>query len=117
LRGLTSLFAFFIAYLTYNHVLHRLFAFTLSNVALVSLWVIAGLHVAASLGIEDAHYTAAMVFISLNDQAHAKIELRQYVKANPKDRGVNGLLSGMEHGNQHLHIHDGRPPQGVVARP
>ena len=32
-------------HLTYNHVLHRLFAFTLSNVALVSLWVIAGAHV------------------------------------------------------------------------
>ncbi len=35
-------------HLTYNHVLHRLFAFTLSNVALVSLWVIAGIHVASS---------------------------------------------------------------------
>ena len=34
-------------HLTYNHVLHRLFAFTLSNVALVSLWVIAGVHVAS----------------------------------------------------------------------
>jgi hypothetical protein len=32
-------------HLTYNHVLHRLAAFTLSNVALVSLWVIAGAHV------------------------------------------------------------------------
>jgi hypothetical protein len=34
-------------HLTYNHVLHRLFAFTLSNVALVSLWVMAGEHVVA----------------------------------------------------------------------
>jgi len=34
-------------HLTYNHVLHRLFAFTLSNVALVSLWAIAGIHVAS----------------------------------------------------------------------
>ena len=33
-------------HLTYNHVLHRLAAFTLSNAALVSLWVIAGAHVA-----------------------------------------------------------------------
>jgi hypothetical protein len=33
-------------HLTYNHVLHRLAAFTLSNAALVSLWVIAGVHVA-----------------------------------------------------------------------
>ena len=32
-------------HLTYNHVLHRLSAFTLSNAALVSLWVIAGVHV------------------------------------------------------------------------
>jgi hypothetical protein len=32
-------------HLTYNHVLHRLAAFTLSNAALVSLWVIAGEHV------------------------------------------------------------------------
>jgi len=35
-------------HLTYNHVLHRLSAFTLSNVALVSLWVMAGVHVASS---------------------------------------------------------------------
>ena len=33
-------------HLTYNHVLHRLAAFTLSNAALVSLWVMAGAHVA-----------------------------------------------------------------------
>ena len=32
-------------HLSYNHVLHRLAAFTLSNAALVSLWVIAGVHV------------------------------------------------------------------------
>ena len=36
-----------IIHLSYNHVLHRLGAFTLSNVALVSLWVIAGIHVAS----------------------------------------------------------------------
>lgn len=35
-------------HLTYNRVLHRLFAFTLSNITLVSLWVIAGVHVASS---------------------------------------------------------------------
>jgi hypothetical protein len=37
-------------HLTYNHVLHRLSAFTLSNIALVSLWVLAGTHVVKSLG-------------------------------------------------------------------
>jgi hypothetical protein len=42
LRGVHS-----IIHLSYNHVLHRLAAFTLSNVALVSLWVIAGVHVAS----------------------------------------------------------------------
>ena len=36
-----------IIHLSYNHVLHRLAAFTLSNVALVSLWVVAGVHVAS----------------------------------------------------------------------
>jgi hypothetical protein len=35
-------------HLTYNHVLHRLSAFTLSNAALVSLWVLAGAHVVKS---------------------------------------------------------------------
>jgi hypothetical protein len=35
---------------------------------------------AASLGVEEAHYTAAIAFISLNDQAHAKRELQAYVK-------------------------------------
>ncbi len=37
-----------IIHLSYNRVLHRLAAFTLSNAALVSLWVIAGAHVASS---------------------------------------------------------------------
>ena len=32
-------------HLSYNHVLHRLAAFTLSNAALVSLWVIGAVHV------------------------------------------------------------------------
>jgi hypothetical protein len=35
-------------HLTYNHVLHRLAAFTLSNVALVMLWVLAGVHLAGA---------------------------------------------------------------------
>ena len=34
-------------HLTYNHVIHRLTAFALSNVALVLLWVVAGTHLAA----------------------------------------------------------------------
>jgi tetratricopeptide (TPR) repeat protein len=72
---------------------------------------------AASLGVVDAHYTAAMVFISLNDQSRAKLELRQYVKANPKDKAAKGLLADVEHGDLHIHIHDGPPPQGVVAWP
>ena len=39
-----------VIHLSYNHVLHRLAAFTLSNAALVSLWVIAGVHVASQGG-------------------------------------------------------------------
>ena len=39
-----------IIHLSYNHVLHRLAAFTLSNAALVSLWLIAGAHVASKGG-------------------------------------------------------------------
>jgi hypothetical protein len=35
-------------HLTYNHVLHRLAAFTLSNFALVFLWLIAAVHLGAS---------------------------------------------------------------------
>ena len=35
-------------HLTYNRVVHRLAAFTLSNVALVVLWIVAGVHVAAA---------------------------------------------------------------------
>ena len=35
-------------HLTYNRVVHRLAAFTLSNVALVVLWVVAGVHLAAA---------------------------------------------------------------------
>jgi Tfp pilus assembly protein PilF len=72
---------------------------------------------AASLGVVDAHYTAAMVFISLNDQANAKIELKMYVKANPKDKTAKGLLADIEHGELHIHIHDGPPPADATARP
>jgi hypothetical protein len=35
-------------HLTYNQGLHRLAAFTLSNVALVVLWVLAGVHLAGA---------------------------------------------------------------------
>jgi tetratricopeptide (TPR) repeat protein len=65
---------------------------------------------AASLGVSDAHYTAAMVFIGLNDQEHAKLELKEYVKANPKDKAAKGLLADIEHGNLHIHTHEGPPP-------
>jgi hypothetical protein len=37
-------------HLSYNHVLHRLAAFALGNVALVMLWIIAGVHLAATAG-------------------------------------------------------------------
>ena len=37
-----------LVHLTYNKVLHRLTAFTLSNVALGVLWVLAGLHLAGA---------------------------------------------------------------------
>jgi hypothetical protein len=37
-------------HLSYNHVLHRLSVFSLSNVALVTLWVMAGVHVASGAG-------------------------------------------------------------------
>ncbi len=36
-----------VIHLTYNHVIHRLTAFTLSNVALVYLWILAGARVAS----------------------------------------------------------------------
>jgi hypothetical protein len=72
---------------------------------------------AAILGVPEAHYTAAMVFIGLNDQAHAKPELKAYVKAFPKDKEAKGLLADMEHGNLHIHVHEGPPPVGPVARP
>jgi TolA-binding protein len=70
---------------------------------------------AASLGVVEAHYTAAMVFISLNDQAHAKTELKQYVKAFPKDKAAKGLLADMEHSNLHIHVHEGPPPQDAAV--
>jgi hypothetical protein len=56
-----------------------------------------------------------MVFLGLNDQGHAKTELREYVNANPKDKDAKKLLADMEHGNLHIHMHDGPPPQGVEA--
>ena len=37
-----------IIHLSYNHVIHRLVVFSLSNVALVSLWLLAGLHIVAA---------------------------------------------------------------------
>jgi hypothetical protein len=35
-------------HLSYNRVIHRLSVFALSNAALVSLWVLAGLHIASN---------------------------------------------------------------------
>jgi tetratricopeptide (TPR) repeat protein len=72
---------------------------------------------AAGLGVVDAHYTAAMVFLGLNDQDHAKLELREYVKANPKDKAAKGLLADIEHGNLHIHVHEGPPPVDPLVRP
>jgi Tfp pilus assembly protein PilF len=66
---------------------------------------------AASLGVTDAHYTAAMVFLGLNDQDNAKLELRQYVRVNPKDKSAKVLLDDIEHGKLHVHIHNEAPPQ------
>lgn len=37
-------------HLTYNHVLHRLAAFALSNAAVIAMWVLAGLGVASGAG-------------------------------------------------------------------
>ena len=38
-------------HLTYNRVLHRLTAFALSNAALVSLWLLAAVHVVSNAGV------------------------------------------------------------------
>ncbi|HEY2675351.1 MAG TPA: hypothetical protein VGI65_00175 [Steroidobacteraceae bacterium] len=70
---------------------------------------------AAILGVVDAHYTAAMVFIGLNNQAEATLELKQYLKANPKDKEAKQLLKDMKDGNLHVHIHNGPPPQNGAA--
>ena len=72
---------------------------------------------AASLGVVDAHYTAAMVFISSNDQTHAMEEMKAYVKAVPKDMQAKKLLADMENGNLHVDVHDGPPPPAVPERP
>lgn len=69
----------------------------------------------ASLGVVDAHYTAAMVFVGLDEQDHAKLELREYVKANPKDKAAKGLLTDMEHGNLRIRIHEGPAPQDAAS--
>jgi hypothetical protein len=37
-------------HLTYNHVIHRLAAFAISNAVLVTIWVLAGVHVASNSG-------------------------------------------------------------------
>jgi TPR repeat protein len=65
---------------------------------------------AASLGVVDAHYTAAIVFISLNDLPHAMLELKEYLKAVPKDEQAKKLLADMAHGNLHIQVQDGPPP-------
>ena len=72
---------------------------------------------AQKLGIVEAHYTAAIVYISLNDLDRAKFELRQYVQANPKDKRAKGFLADMEHGNLHIHVHDGPPPPDAAPAP
>lgn len=66
---------------------------------------------AASLGMGNAHYVEAMVYISLNDQDHARTELQDYLKVNPKDKEAKSLLKDIETGNLHIRVHEGPPPQ------
>ena len=70
---------------------------------------------AAGLGVADAHYTAAMVFVSLSDQPQAILEFKEYLKANPKDKQAKKLLADLEHGDLRIHVHDG-PPVDAAAR-
>jgi tetratricopeptide (TPR) repeat protein len=71
---------------------------------------------AASLGVSDAHYTAAMVYLGLNDKTQALSELREFEKTNPNDETANRLRRDLERGDIAVNEKRGPPPDSVLVQ-
>ena len=69
------------------------------------------LHAAVKLGMPQAGYSAALVYLSLDDQPHAKAELEQYLKAVPGNEYARQLLDDLVRGKVTVHQRHEPPPR------
>lgn len=65
---------------------------------------------AVSLGVTDAHYTLASVYISFGDQTNALRHFKEYSKLHPDDTGVRKWISDIEGGEIRIVQKEGTPP-------
>ena len=63
---------------------------------------------AVALGVSDAHYTLAFVYLSQSDKPKALLHLREYAKLHPEDQSIAQKISEIEHAQ--IEIHRGPPP-------
>ena len=71
---------------------------------------------AASLGVSDAHYTAAFVYVSLQDKVHALTELKLYLKDNPADESAAALQRDLEDGDVSIAVKKAKPPDAMLIQ-
>ncbi|MFA5264062.1 MAG: hypothetical protein WC378_09545 [Opitutaceae bacterium] len=51
---------------------------------------------ALALGMSDAHYTLAFVYISQGDRPKALLHLKEYIKVHPEDERARKMIKGIE---------------------
>jgi len=71
---------------------------------------------AASLGVSDAHYTEAFVYLSLQDRVHALAELDKYLRDNPTDESAAALRRDLEHGDVSITEKKVKPSDAVLIQ-
>jgi hypothetical protein len=69
---------------------------------------IAYLEKAIALGVSDAHYPLAFVYLSQADKPKALLHLKEYAKQHPEDHGISQKISEIEQAQ--IKIHHEAPP-------
>ena len=63
---------------------------------------------ALSLGVTDAHYTLAFVYLGQSDKQKALLHLKKYAEANPGETWIKEMITQVEQSN--IKIHNEPPP-------
>jgi tetratricopeptide (TPR) repeat protein len=71
---------------------------------------------AVSLGVSDAHYTEAFVYLSQQDKVHALAELSKYLSDNPADESAAALRRNLEHGDVSITEKKAKPSDAVLIQ-